>query len=318
MISQRAKRVGLKELEIFDKFEIDQNLPKHKKEDVNKNDTKAQAPQLTSSVDNAWVSVPMAWDSSTNVIGGASTWGTNGGVTIINQPPKPTAKERMINFLLKKLQKTQSTQIEQEKNKKKIMTVVEFFTSLSGSYEELTPIAEIAEHFKETVIQANVMGQTALLEKLKDTMDVFRGEAHLISLGLKKYVTEAQVCDFYEKVGEDKNLKLTWIKNFNRIIPEDVYLAKKEVDDRKIFDNYVILHYDPQENGQEMTKAEKEKKKDPILFGVFKNSRKLYYIADWKDEYCDLTLEEMFHVLGEKVLKINNKSVKTFISKTKI
>jgi hypothetical protein len=197
------------------------------------------------------------------------------------------------------------------------MTVVEFFTSLSGSYEELTPIAEIAEHFKETVIQANVMGQTALLEKLKDTMDVFRGEAHLISLGLKKYVTEAQVCDFYEKVGEDKNLKLTWIKNFNRIIPEEVYLAKKEVDDRKIFDNYVILHYDPQENGQEMTKAEKEKKKDPILFGVFKNSRKLYYIADWKDEYCDLTLEEMFHVLGEKVLKINNKSVKTFISKTK-
>ena len=160
MISQRAKRVGLKELEIFDKFEIDQNLPKHKKEDVNKNDTKAQAPQLTSSVDNAWVSVPMAWDSSTNVIGGASTWGTNGGVTIINQPPKPTAKERMINFLLKKLQKTQSTQIEQEKNKKKIMTVVEFFTSLSGSYEELTPIAEIAEHFKETVIQANVMDGT--------------------------------------------------------------------------------------------------------------------------------------------------------------
>ena len=318
MISQRAKRVGLKELEIFDKFEIDQNLPKHKKEDVNKNDTKAQAPQLTSSVDNAWVSVPMAWDSSTNVIGGASTWGTNGGVTIINQPPKPTAKERMINFLLKKLQKTQSTQIEQEKNKKKIMTVVEFFTSLSGSYEELTPIAEIAEHFKETVIQANVMGQTALLEKLRDTMDVFRGEAHLISLGLKKYVTEAQVCDFYEKVGEDKNLKLTWIKNFNRIIPEKVYLAKKEADDRKIFDNYVILHYDPQDNGQEMTKAEKEKKKDPILFGVFKNSRKLYFIADWKDEFCDLTLEEMFKTLGGKVLNINNKSVKTYIDKTKV
>jgi len=32
MISERAKRVGLKELAIFDYFEIDQNLPKHKKE----------------------------------------------------------------------------------------------------------------------------------------------------------------------------------------------------------------------------------------------------------------------------------------------
>jgi hypothetical protein len=162
------------------------------------------------------------------------------------------------------------------------------------------------------------MGQTALLEKLRDTMDIFRGEAHLISLGLNRYVTEKQVCDFYEKVGEDKNLKLTWIKNFNRIIPEEVYIAKKEADDRKIFDNYVILHYDPQDNGQEMTKAEKEKKKDPILFGVFKNSRKLYFVADWKDEFCDLTLEEMFKTLGEKVLKINNKSVKTYIDKTKV
>ena len=318
MLSQRAKRVGLKELEIFDNFEIDKNLPKHKKEGTDENDH-TQAPQLAFGNNNdAWVSVPpTTWNNTISVVGGASTWGSNNGVTIIN-PPKPTAKERMISFLLKKLQKTQSTQIEEEKKTKKIMTVVEFFTSLSGSYEELTPIAEIAEHFKDVVIQANVMGQTALLEKLRDTMDVFRGEAHLISLGLKRYVTEKQVCDFYEKVGEDKNLKLTWIKNFNRIIPEKVYLAKKEADDRKIFDNYVILHYDPQDNGQEMTKAEKEKKKDPILFGVFKNSRKLYFIADWKDEFCDLTLEEMFKTLGGKVLNINNKSVKTYIDKTKV
>ena len=315
MISQRAHRAGIKELEIFDHFEIDTNLPKHKKEDIDKNDN-TPTPQLTLNGDNAWISMPTTWNNTTSVVGGTSAWGMN-GVTIINQP-KPTMKECMINWLLKKLQKTQTTQIEQEKKIKKVMTVVEFFTSLSGSYEELTPIAEIAEHFKDAVIQANVMGQTALLEKLRDTMDVFRGEAHLISLGLSKYVTEKQVCDFYEKVGEDKNLKLTWIKNFNRIIPEKVYIAKKEADDRKIFDNYVILHYDPQDNGQEMTKAEKEKKKDPILFGVFKNSRKLYFIADWKDEYCDLTLEEMFKTLGGKVLNINNKSVKTYIDKTKV
>ena len=316
MLSQRAQRAGLKELEIFDNFEIDQNLPKHKKEGTDKNDN-TQIPALSLSGSDAWISVPTAWNNTTNAISGVSTWGMN-GITVINQPPKPTIKECMINWLLKKLQKTQSTQIEQEKKTKKIMTVVEFFTSLTGSYEELTPIAEIAEHFKDAVIQANVMGQTALLEKLRDTMDIFRGEAHLISLGLNRYVTEKQVCDFYEKVGEDKNLKLTWIKNFNRIIPEKVYLVKKEADDRKIFDNYVILHYDPQDNGQEMTKAEKEKKKDPILFGVFKNSRKLYFVADWKDEFCDLTLEEMFKTLGEKVLKINNKSVKTYIDKTKV
>jgi hypothetical protein len=137
-------------------------------------------------------------------------------------------------------------------------------------------------------------------------------------MGLKKYVTEKQVIDFYEKVGQDKNLKLTWIKNFGRIIPEEVYKIKKDVDERKIFDNYVILHYDPANNGEKLTKKEVEKKKDPILFGVIKNSRKLYFIADWKDEYCDLTLEEMFKVLKGKVLQINNKSVKSYIDKTKV
>jgi RNA recognition motif-containing protein len=160
------------------------------------------------------------------------------------------------------------------------------------------------------------MGQLALLQKLEDLLSVVKGEAHLIAMGLKKYVTEKQVIDFYEKVGEDKNLKLTWIMNFGRIIPDEIYEAKKLADERKIFDNYVILHYDPENNGEKLTKEEVEKKKDPILFGVIKDSRKLYYIADWKDEYCELTLEEMFKELGEKVLNINNKSVKTFIDKT--
>ena len=63
-----------------------------------------------------------------------------------------------------------------------------------------------------------------------------------------------------------------------------------------------------------MTKKEKEIKKDPILFGVIKKSRKLYYVADWKDEVCDLTLDKMFSELGENVLKINNKSVKSYIN----
>ena len=52
-------------------------------------------------------------------------------------------------------------------------------------------------------------------------------------MGLKKYVTEKQVIDYYEKVGQDKNLKLTWIKNFGRIIPERIFEIKKEIDELK-------------------------------------------------------------------------------------
>ena len=310
MISERAKKVGMKELAIFDYFEIDPNLPKHKKvSNDNEGDKDATTPGIAWGVTNeAWVNVPN--NSQTT-----SVWFD--GQRFVPEH-KISLKARLAARLLKIVQKSQSTQTEEVKKTQKLISIVEFFTQITKSYEELSPIAEIAEYYEKALVQAKTMGQTALLQRLTDLLDTVKGEAVLIAMGLKKYVTEKQVVDFYEKVGEDKNLKLSWIKNFNRIIPEEVYEAKKEVDERKIFDNYVILHYDPKDNGEKMTKEEKEKKKDPILFGVIKNSKKLYYVADWKDEYCDLTLEEMFKILKGKVLQINNKTVKTFIDKTKV
>jgi len=305
MLSDRAKRAGLKELAIFDYFEIDQNLPKHRKE-KNDNDSEKMGWSGDGVTPQVWTSVP------TNDMNGIS------GIIINGIEIKQPLKVRIAGWLLKKIQKNQSTQEENLKRSQKVISIVEFFTQVTKSYEELTPIAEIAEHYEKALVQAKTMGQIALLQRLIDLMDTVKGETVLIAMGLKKYVTEKQVIDFYEKVGEDKNLKLSWIKHFNRIIPEEVYDVKKDVDERKIFDNYVILHYDPKDNGEKPTKEEIEKRKDPILFGVIKNSRKLYYIADWKDEYCDLTLEEMFKILKGKVLQINNKNVKTFIDKTKI
>ena len=290
MISQRAKRAGLKELEIFDSFQIDRNLPKHKSEENNQINGGVA---FSNDINSVWMSIPVS-DGSVD-----ENYGKKSIRTIIG------------NWILGKTKKVKVV-------RRKKISILEFFTSLSKSFQELTPIAEIAEHYEKALIQAKTMGQQSLVESLENIIDIARGEAHLIAMGLKKYVSEKQVVDFYDKVGEDKNLKLTWIKNFGRIIPESIYEIKKSVDERNIFDNYVILHYDPANNGENLTKKEVEKKKDPILFGVIKNSKKLYYIADWKDEYCELTLEEMFKTLKGKVLQINNKSVKTFIDKTTI
>ena len=297
MISQRSKNAGLKELSMFDNFQVDKNLPKHRKDvtgEISYSSNDGTVPQ------EAWVGVP-----------------SSGGIWVNGRQIGGTFRERLINFFLRRLEKHKSTRSEEERMNLKTLTVVEFFTSLTKSFKELTPIADIAEYYGDALIQAKTMGQVALLQNLEDNLDMVRGEAHLIAMGLKKYVSEKQVVTFYEKVGEDKNLKLTWIKNFGRIIPEEIYEAKKDVDEREIFDNYVILHYDPENNGEKLTKEEVEKKKDPILFGVIKNSRKLYYVGDWKDEYCDLTLEEMFTHLKGRALTINNRSVKTYIDRTK-
>lgn len=71
-----------------------------------------------------------------------------------------------------------------------------------------------------------------------------------------------------------------------------------------VFDNYCILHYDPEKKSYQMTVEEREreriKKNDPILFGILRGSRDLYYIADWIDETCDLTLDKFIKTLDEK------------------
>jgi hypothetical protein len=66
----------------------------------------------------------------------------------------------------------------------------------------------------------------------------------------------------------------------------------------EVFDNYVVLYYDPEGTVYKETAYEEAKRRDPIIFGVIAGSKKLYYVADWIDEYCDLTLDAFVDALG--------------------
>ena len=283
---------GHKELQIFDRFEIDYNLPK------NKNST------LTSSI------VVGGATSTSNVsFIGQSLQGFSVSSTPVDSANYGEKKRKSFVGFINRMQKRFS-----EKKTKQI-TVVEFFTGLETNMDKLENLNDLAAYYENALIKAKKFGQIALCEKIANMIDVVKFEANLCDEF--KFVTEKQVIDLHEKTDKAKNLKLTWIKNFNRIIPDAVLEAKEEADKKMVFDNYVVLHYDPENTDTNLTKEEIERKKDPILFGVFKNSRKLYYIADWKDEYCDLTLDEMFVILGDTVGEVNNSSVKTFIDSIK-
>ena len=102
----------------------------------------------------------------------------------------------------------------------------------------------------------------------------------------------------------EKGLRLDWVANFGRPIPAEVLARKVEADALKMFDNYVVLHYDPKESAFVLTPDEVARRKDPILFGLLENSRKLYFIGDWKDDQCDLTMDEVAKVLGHQAGEI--------------
>jgi hypothetical protein len=177
------------------------------------------------------------------------------------------------------------------------MTVEEFFSSVKDSTMELRYVQERAKGYEGTLADAIAAGQVAFAEQLKQSLAAVRAEAQLGAIGMTKYIEEEALALFARK--SSRALKLDWIRNFTRVIPREILAKKHDLDERLIFDNYVILHYDPSGKGRADTEVEKARKRDPILFGVIQGRRRLYHVGDWKDEFCDLTLDQIADLVGK-------------------
>jgi hypothetical protein len=181
------------------------------------------------------------------------------------------------------------------------ITIQEFFKSIKNSVEELNVVRTRAAGYEKAIQAAIANGQTALVEKLTAGLNAARLECQLEAIGLPKYVEEADVVKFAKR--SLKKVDLTWMVNFTRVIPAPIIEKKKLADEHLIFDNYAVMHYDPEGTGKADTKEEIERKKDPILFGLIEDRRRLYFIGDWEDEFCTLTLDDIADSLGDEAIK---------------
>ena len=183
-----------------------------------------------------------------------------------------------------------------KKTEKPKMDVVSFFTNIKAtSKNSLNGYVNRVEKYLVAIHNAKIVGQDALAEKLSREMLANKYESFLAAEGYYYVVTEKQVVDFVNK--SERGISLDYMKNFIRPIPDEVVAKIAEADKLEVFDNYVIMHYDPKGKNKQDTAKEEAKKRDPIVFGVIAGSTKLYYITDWIDEYCDLTLEKFVDTL---------------------
>jgi hypothetical protein len=178
----------------------------------------------------------------------------------------------------------------------KPISVKYVFEQVLSNPEELAIFNERTAALQALADNAKAAGQKSLLAQMQAEREVRQFENALFAHGQKRYLSEAQLLKFVR--GCEKGLCLDWISNFVRPIPPSVVEAKIKCDELGLFDNYVVLHYDPENRGT--TKADREKAKDPVLFGVMRGSRKLYFIGDWVDEYCDLTFQQIVDQLGSQ------------------
>ena len=177
------------------------------------------------------------------------------------------------------------------------ITVAEFFSSIKDSQDDLDLVDGRARGYEAALDRARKTGQVALVEQLSAGIAAVRAETQLHVMGLTRVLTEATLVEFVKK--SPKGLRLDWVRNFTRVIPDDVLATKVDCDERRIFDNYVVLHYDPNKKSWAETQEQAAARKDPILFGVIEGRRKLYFVGEWVDEFCDLSLDQIADVLYE-------------------
>lgn len=302
--------VANNKLLIFDNFEIDRSLPKYAE---SKEVVLGQSLLITNGNTTSF---------NTGIIGGTNAFISFGAGTV---PMNSQTWEDAVDNSNKKrsggffnwISNIGSKRRFKKNEQQKTMTIVNFFTSLARSLNDLPNLQSIALHYETAITNAQKAGQQSLVENLKKRLDSAKSEAQLVAYSLNKYLLEEQVVDFYKKTASDKKLKLTWIKHFVKPIPSKILDVKLELDKKYVFDNYVILHYDPNNDATDLTEIEKieikKRKDDPIIFGVIAGSRRLYYVGDWIDTYCDLTLDVVLETLQERVNEVNNLSVKTYI-----
>lgn len=186
--------------------------------------------------------------------------------------------------------------LKEEDKKDEPITPQVYFKDIKNSVQnvesaDLKKAFEVASTMMESYKKT---GQTKSMSKLERIMDVIAKEQMLVDLGVDRFVYRQDVEKFIEKI-EKKTVKLIDLEDYERPIPAEITEVIAEVKD--VFDRLIVVFTDY--TGKVEKQVQKERReKDPILFGLFINghtplSDRFYYLGDWEDEYCDLTLESM-------------------------
>lgn len=228
--------------------------------------------------------------------------GTSTSTTIVYRTDDNFGELANKNYVVRKIktEKKKRGSLEgvnsQDKRLKVLKPVVIFkfiknrFTSLqekrlSKRLENVCRLLEIAEE----------CNQIALKDKIRAKFGKFLREQEIISCEFNQAISAKTIEGFIAKTGVPGLIKLTKLKNYIRIIPAPVRKKLQLAQKAKLFDDYLILHTDPDDKAVEKTA---EEKRDPILFGVVAESPLYYVIGDWEDKYCDITMDKIIEVLG--------------------
>lgn len=190
----------------------------------------------------------------------------------------------------------------------KAKTVSEYFDYVKDMKKESNPeeLNKLAENTLSLLGKLKETNQLKLARQLISQYDITKKELIAYYNGFNIYVYREDIEKYIEQVAP-KAVRIIELEKYERDIDDEAFKLFKKAKSLNIFDQYYVIFTDY--TGEATKSIEKERiDKDPILFGAFMydpmgyenpNSGnmipfdRMYFIADWVDEYCDLTLKEM-------------------------
>lgn len=191
---------------------------------------------------------------------------------------------------------------------------LDYFNNLKNSKHELTDefLKNLYTNTEVLLKKSHALGQHKVCRKLLYSLEVLDKEKILYDSGFQTFVYRDDIEYYMDKV-RDKAVKIITLQDYPREIPDAVASRLIFLKEKGIFDEYYVVFTDYTGNTEREVQTER-RRKDPIVFGAFAKRDpqnrvlhdRFYYIADWEDEYCDLTLSKMvseMSVAGRSIAK---------------
>lgn len=184
-----------------------------------------------------------------------------------------------------------------EENTGSELTPQQYFEEIKDRKHHITDaeLVKVYDNCLDLLNKYKITGQQKGMRKLMFHLECIEKEREIVKMGINTFIYRDDIEEYIDSVAKD-TVKIIELENYEREIPDEIVEVVAAVKDK--FDQLYVVFTDY--TGKVERQVEKERrKKDPILFGTFQNPSnrtvidRFYYLGDWEDEYCDLTLDKM-------------------------
>lgn len=177
------------------------------------------------------------------------------------------------------------------------LTPQQYFDAVKERKNHITDeeLQKVYENCLELLNKYRITGQTKGIRKILFHLECIEKEREIVKMGINTFIYRDDIEEYIDNIAKD-TVKIIELENYEREIPDEIVEVIATTKDK--FDQLYVVFTDY--SGKVERQIEKERRdRDPILFGTFQNKTnrtvidRFYYLGDWEDEYCDLTLDKM-------------------------